>query len=71
MLTAEEQLDLERRFEAADKNGVCWKTNKQRHARRRDAKRSARSAERRSGRRIRVYECPHCDGWHLTKARQR
>lgn len=70
-MTDDERRELFERFRAADANQQCWKSSKRRFARKRDAKRRAREAERSSGRRINVYRCPYCHDWHLTKKSQR
>ena len=43
---------------------------KRRYETRIDAKRAAeRSSRRKDAPKIFVYECPYCDGWHLTHRR--
>lgn len=40
--------------------------SKVRHPNEDEAIKASRRVNRRYGQRQRPYECPHCDGWHLT-----
>lgn len=46
---------------------VCLTTGKHRHPTWRAAVGPTLRAARRSGRPMRIYHCPHCAGFHMTK----
>ena len=41
--------------------------SKRRYVTPQEAERSAKTARRKRDEKLRVYRCPHCQGWHLTK----
>lgn len=48
---------------------VCA-SGKRRYVRRRDAKKDLKRAQARGATVRRVYECPHCGGYHMTSKRE-
>lgn len=44
---------------------------KQQYASREDAMRAADAVAARIGRPMRIYRCPHCNGWHMAKDKSR
>lgn len=49
-------------------NHYCQSCSKQAYNSEDAAKRRARILEQERGTRLRVYECPHGEGWHLTSS---
>jgi len=50
-----------------NKGGHCFVARKRRHSTKKSALGAAGASERMSGYEIRIYHCPHCRDWHLTK----
>lgn len=42
-------------------------SSKRRYLSPQEAEKNAKVARRKRNERLRVYRCPHCAGWHLTK----
>ena len=54
----------------ADYWGVCGRQKKKCYPSNHIARKMARQASKRSGDKLRVYNCPHCGHWHMTKTKK-
>jgi hypothetical protein len=46
---------------------LCWKSGKQRYRAYKDAWAHAQALRAKGEQYVRVYECPDCLGWHVTR----